>query len=376
MAINVFGNSSSSHDNGNKIDTSLFVQKHFLRGNYLEADIEEDFDKKNQNRFKNLPDPISIKDACIKNNVINLFNDPSILKNTADVDFNDKNLDKVHSIKVSSFSALEEQLTPKTYVDQAISEGIDDSSSLLRLDPNEKLKLDERGFILLISTLTSPETVIELRTKSYVDFKIEDFSRIKNNTHVDFNEKNLDNVIFVKVNSMPAVREHLTPKYYVDQAFSYKVDESALLRLDPDEQLKLDEINCIIFNSILISPKTILELPTKSYVDSLHESSRNRRDLSSVFNDQGNEFDKKKKTKIDSVVVIRNPNIDNELSKKKYVDDSIGEGTIVKFIQTLENYLKVSFCNDTYILAKYDEIQTTDTTMTRYPKTGGYLLQN
>ena len=27
MPINVFGNSSSSYDNGNKIDTSLFVQK-------------------------------------------------------------------------------------------------------------------------------------------------------------------------------------------------------------------------------------------------------------------------------------------------------------------------------------------------------------
>ena len=29
MPINIFGNSSSSHDNGNEIDASIFVQKHY-----------------------------------------------------------------------------------------------------------------------------------------------------------------------------------------------------------------------------------------------------------------------------------------------------------------------------------------------------------
>ena len=47
MPINVFGNSSSSYDNGNKIGTSLFVQKPYLRHNYIEANIEEDMDLKN-----------------------------------------------------------------------------------------------------------------------------------------------------------------------------------------------------------------------------------------------------------------------------------------------------------------------------------------
>ena len=40
MPENVFGNSSSSHDN-NIIDTSLFVQKQFLRINDAEAKIED-----------------------------------------------------------------------------------------------------------------------------------------------------------------------------------------------------------------------------------------------------------------------------------------------------------------------------------------------
>ena len=48
MPLNVFGNSSFSNNNGNKIDTSLFVKKPYLRTNYIESNIEEDIDLKNQ----------------------------------------------------------------------------------------------------------------------------------------------------------------------------------------------------------------------------------------------------------------------------------------------------------------------------------------
>ena len=34
--------------------------------------------------------------------------------------------------------------------------------------------------------------------------------------HVDFNDKNIDNVRFVKVNILPAINQHLTPKQNVD----------------------------------------------------------------------------------------------------------------------------------------------------------------
>ena len=37
MPINVFGNSSNSSDN--RIDTSIFVQKPYLRSNYIESNI-------------------------------------------------------------------------------------------------------------------------------------------------------------------------------------------------------------------------------------------------------------------------------------------------------------------------------------------------
>ena len=46
MPTNVLGNSSSSYDKGKKIDTSLFVQKPYLRTNCIEANIEEGINMK------------------------------------------------------------------------------------------------------------------------------------------------------------------------------------------------------------------------------------------------------------------------------------------------------------------------------------------
>ena len=58
MPINVSGNSSGNTEK--KIDTSLSVQKPCLRTNFIERNIEEDFNLENQFRNKILTDPISI----------------------------------------------------------------------------------------------------------------------------------------------------------------------------------------------------------------------------------------------------------------------------------------------------------------------------
>ena len=89
-----------------------------------------------------------------------------------------------------------------------------------------------------------------------------------------------------------------------------------MLRLDPEEKLNLDEQDSIIYDSTLTSPKTIEEIPTKSYVDSFYEINRNRCDLSSIINDQDNEFDNNKSTNLDRVAVNRNPSSHNEVSLK------------------------------------------------------------
>ena len=145
MPINVLGNSNSRNDNGSKINTSLFVQKPYLRTIYIESNIEEDIDLKNQFGIKKLPHPISISEAASKLFVDNEFNDPSIIRNLAHVDFNDKNLDNVRFAKVNSLPAVREHLTPKIYVDEAISYWVDELS-LLRLDPDEKSKLGEQAY--------------------------------------------------------------------------------------------------------------------------------------------------------------------------------------------------------------------------------------
>ena len=281
MPINVFGN-SNSNDNCNKIEFSLFVQKQNLRTNYIEAIIEEDIDLLNQYRIENLADPISFREACSKNYVDNLFNDPSI---------------------------------------------------------------------------------------------------IKNNALIDFNDKNITNGRFIQVIQWPEIDSHLTAKFYVDNS----IDESSLLRLDPDEKLNLEEGDSILLNSALTSPKTIIELPTKSYIDSLHEENeRNRKDLGSDFydesnelvkNNQDNDFNDNKLTNIDSITNNRNPTADNEVSKKNYIGDELDEETIVRFNQTLQNYLKVSVGVDTCNLAKYDKRNITDITEFRNPNTGQILLQ-
>ena len=86
-----------------------------------------------------------------------------------------------------------------------------------------------------------------------------------------------------------------------------------MLGLDPDEELKIEEQDSINLNSSLTSPKTIIEIPTKSYVDSLSEKRRNRRYFSTVLNDQDKEFDNNNITKLDSITVIRDPTTDNKL---------------------------------------------------------------
>ena len=65
MPINVFGN-SNQNNNGSKIDTSQFVQKPYLRSNYIDENINHDIDLKNPYRIINIPNPINDKDIVSK----------------------------------------------------------------------------------------------------------------------------------------------------------------------------------------------------------------------------------------------------------------------------------------------------------------------
>ena len=120
MLRNVLGNTSSSDDNANKIDTFVFVQKFFLRANFIETILEEDIDLTNQYRIKNVPCLAENSDAAFKFYVYSGLNDPSLIPNTMHVDFNDTNLENVRFSKVTLMPAVPENFTAKSYVDNGI----------------------------------------------------------------------------------------------------------------------------------------------------------------------------------------------------------------------------------------------------------------
>ena len=252
-----------------------------MRSNYIESNIEEDIDLKSQFRIKSLPDPISIREAASKHYVDILFNDPSILKN---------------------------------------------------------------------------------------------------NAHIDLNDRNITNARFIQVNQLLQIDSHLTAKLYVDNS----IDEPSLVRNNQDNDFgnyNLTNINSITLNKQAENDNEVI---TKAYVDQFHqENERSRRDLGTNFynesnelvrNNQDNNLNDKKLTNIDSITVNRNPTLDNELSNKKYIDDELDKNRIVRFNQTLENYLKVSVGRDIYNLTKYNKILLTDTTIIKTGNSGCYLL--
>ena len=281
MPISVFGNSSNNSEQ--KIDTSLFVQKPYLRTNYIESNIEEGIDLKGQYRLKNLPDPISIREAAPKQYVDKIFNDVSIVKNTAHIDLNDRNITNARFIPVIQLPQNDSHLTAKLYVVNAIDE----------------------------------------------------ISLVRNNKGNDFGNYNLTNINSITLN----------------------------------KQAEIDN-----------------EEMRKAYVDQFHnDNESNRRDLGINFYDESvdlvknnhdKDFNDNKLKNINSITINTNPSSDNEVSNKKYIDDELNKNTILRFNQTLENYLKVSVGNDTNNVTKYDKIQITDTTIIQYPNVGGYLLQN
>ena len=204
---------------------------------------------------------------------------------------------------------------------------------------------------------------------------------MKNNAHIDLNDRNNTNARFIQVNQLPKSESHLTAKLYVDNA----IDGPSLVRKIQDNDF--NNYNLTTINSITLSKqaRNDNQVITKAYVDQFHNNNeRTRRDLGLDFydessylvkNNQDNVFNDNKLTNIDSITIIRNPTLGSEVSNKKYIHNSIQEGTLHRFNQTLQNYLKVSVGNDTYNLTKYDEIQITDLTEIRFPSLCNDLLQ-
>ena len=221
MPINVFGNSSNNNDN--KIDTFLFVQKPYLRTNYIETNIEEDIDLKNRYRNKNIPDPTEKQDACTTKYVDNKFNDPSMIKNSAYIDLNDRNITNARFIQVNQLPQIDSHLTAKLYVDNAI-----DETSLVRNNQDNDFNNNNLTNINSITLNTQAVNDNQVITKSYVDqfhqenensrrdlgigFYDESNDLVENNQDNDFNDNKLTNINSITINNNPTDSNHVSNK--------------------------------------------------------------------------------------------------------------------------------------------------------------------
>ena len=80
-------------------------------------------------------------------------------------------------------------------------------------------------------------------------------------------------------------------------------------------------------------------------------------------NNQDDDLNDNKLSNDNSITINQNPTLENHVANQKYVDNSTVDENVLRFNQTLENYLKISVGNVTYNLTKYDKIQITDTTI-------------
>ena len=237
MPINVFGNSSNNIDN--KTDTSFLVKKLYLRSNYMEANIEENIDLKNQFKNKNLPDPTETQDACNKNYADIKFNDSSIIKNSTHLDLNDRNITNARFIQVNQLPQIDSHITAKLYVDREINQ-----TSLVRNIQD----IDFGNYNLtIINTITLNKQAAkdnEVITKAHVDqfhqekersrrsagldFYDESSDLVKNNQDSDFNDNKLTIIVSVQVNRTPNYVNDLSNKKYIDD----ELDKNTIVRFN------------------------------------------------------------------------------------------------------------------------------------------------
>ena len=162
------------------------------------------------------------------------------------------------------------------------------------------------------------------------------------------NDKNITNARFIPVNQLSQIDSHLTAKLYIYNS----IDETLLVRNSQNNHF--NNYNLTNTYSMTLDTQAVNdnEVITKAYVFEFHqESERSRRDLGLLFYNeevdlvkhiQDNDFNDKKVTTFDSIIVNRAPSLDNDLANEPYIDAQLNNNSILRFNQTLENYLKVS----------------------------------
>ena len=132
------------------------------------------------------------------------------------------------------------------------------------------------------------------------------------------------------MNYQTAADGHLTAKVEVDR----NIDEP-ILEANLRKNYSKNEVNSAPINSEPIDDN---QVTTKAYIHTSFENKRIRRDLSSVFDDHDNEFDKNKSTNLDIITLSKNTLLDEKAGNEKYFDNSLNNGTVLRFNMSFEKY--------------------------------------
>ena len=118
----------------------------------------------------------------------------------------------------------------------------------------------------------------------------------------------------------------------------------------------------------------MIEIPTEACVDSLSGKKRNRRDLSTVCNNQVKKPDKNLLTILGSLTAKRHPSLDGEVSNKNYIDSEIAKILVSDAIRHWKTLSKGLFESLNKILPITNK-KNIVTTISKDPNTGGHLLK-
>ena len=150
---------------------------------------------KNQNRIKTLPEPISIRETTSKNYLDILFNDPSIIKNTAHIDLNDRNITNAGFIQINQVPQIDSHLTAKLYVENSV-----DETSLVR--NTQENDFNNNNFTKMKSTTLNTQAFNDNQviTKAYVDQFYQENGRSRRDLGIDFYDESKDLVKNIQEN--------------------------------------------------------------------------------------------------------------------------------------------------------------------------------
>ena len=194
------------------------------------------------------------------------------MKNTAQIDLNDRNITNARFIQVNQLSPIDSQLTAKLYVDNAIGE-----SSLVRNIQDNDFNNNNLTNMISITLNTQAVNDNQSVTKAHVDrfhndnertrrdldidFYDESSDLVKNNQDKDLNDNKVTNLDSIKANRDPASDNELANKSYVDN----ELDENTILRFNKTLENYLevsvgnDRYNLTKYDKIQITDNTIFE---------------------------------------------------------------------------------------------------------------------